>query len=516
MSRVICTAGHIDHGKTALVLALTGHDTDRLPQEKARGITIELGFAPLTLPSGLVVSIVDVPGHERFVRHMVAGASGVDAALVCVAADDGVMPQTREHLAVLRLLGITRIAVAVTRSDLADPGPATAGVRQLLGGDVPVVPVSAVTGDGIAQLVACLEWLVAGTTRRHPEGGTRLYVDRAFTAGGTGTVVTGTLWGAPIKVGDRMRLLPGGARGRVRSLQVHDAPGDRVEAGRVAVALAGVRRDQASRGDCLVAEEADWTPTRLLDVRLRWLPDADATLRTGRQLQAFLGTGESAARCVLLERPQIAAGEDGYVQLRLERPLVAAPGDLLVLRSAERRTVAGAVVVDARPSRHGRSLTVCAALAAMERDEEPAAPASNSRPATPPAPTPEAATLTAVRAALADAGLDGLTEQGATEHLNREAGDVRDALYRASDVRDALYHLRRMGAASLAEGLWFDADAVHAAGRAIPTHELLTIGELRDLWGVGRRRAVAIAQVLDQAGMTVRRGEHRMLSGGRS
>src|SRR5262245_55763498 len=213
---VLGTAGHVDHGKTALVLALTGRDTDRLAAEKARGISIELGFAPLALPSGRRMSLVDVPGHERFVRHMVAGASGVDGYLLCVAADDGVMPQTREHMAVLGLLGVGHGVVAVTRADLAPPEAAAAGARELVGPGPEIVPVSVVTGEGVHEVRAALDRLAARLPRRTAGGRPRLFVDRAFTLRGAGTVVTGTLWGEGVSRGDRVVALPGGAAGRVR------------------------------------------------------------------------------------------------------------------------------------------------------------------------------------------------------------------------------------------------------------------------------------------------------------
>ena len=221
----------MDHGKTSLVRALTGRDTDRLAAEVDRGMSIELGFAPLDLPSGRRVSLIDVPGHERFVRHMVAGSTGVNGYLLCLAADDGVMPQTREHMAVLDLLGVREGVVAVTRSDLADPAPAMAQARALLGPGIEVVPVCAPSGDGIADLRDALERLVAGLAPRRAGGRPRLFVDRSFTVRGTGTVVTGTLWGGPIARGDRVRVVPGGQAARVRGLEVHDEPAERATGG---------------------------------------------------------------------------------------------------------------------------------------------------------------------------------------------------------------------------------------------------------------------------------------------
>ena len=245
---VLGTAGHIDHGKTALVRALTGRETDRLAEEKARGISIELGFAPLDLPGGRRVGLVDVPGHERFVRHMVAGTTGVDGYLLCVAADDGVMPQTREHLDVLTLLGIERGVVAITRSDLTDPSPAAAEVAALVGPGVEIVPVCAPRGDGIPELLEAIERLVAGLEPRPRGGRPRLYVDRTFSLPGAGTVVTGTLWGGAIARGDHVVVQPAGATARVRGVHVHDQSVERAEGGRVALALAGVARDVTRTG----------------------------------------------------------------------------------------------------------------------------------------------------------------------------------------------------------------------------------------------------------------------------
>ena len=236
---VLGTAGHVDHGKTALVLALTGRDTDRLPAEKSRGISIELGFAPLELPSGRRVGLVDVPGHERFVRHMVAGASGVDGYLLCVAADDGVMPQTREHMAVLRLLGVGDGVVAVTKADLAPPGPAAAATRELVGPGPEVVPVSVATGEGLERLRGALDRLAGRLRRRTAGGRPRLFVDRAFSLPGAGTIVTGTLWGEGIAPGDRVVALPRGAAGRVREVQAHERTIARAAGGRTALNLAG-------------------------------------------------------------------------------------------------------------------------------------------------------------------------------------------------------------------------------------------------------------------------------------
>ena len=234
------TAGHIDHGKTALVRALTGRDTDRLPEERERGMSIDLGFAQLDVGGGRLLSLIDVPGHERFVRTMVAGATGVDLFLLVVAADDGVMPQTAEHAAVLRALDVRDGVVAITKSDMLDPEPATAEARQLFGEDVPIVACSARTGDGVEDVRAALARVAAGVTGRGgaDDGPPILHVDRSFTVHGAGTVVTGTLWSGSVGAGDRVRLLPADERVRVRGVQVHDAAAERAGAGqRVAINL---------------------------------------------------------------------------------------------------------------------------------------------------------------------------------------------------------------------------------------------------------------------------------------
>ncbi len=489
------TAGHVDHGKTALVRALTGHETDRLPQERSRGLTIEPGFAPFDLPSGRRVSLVDVPGHERFVRHMIAGASGVDAFLLCVAADDGVMPQTREHLEVLGLLGIARGVVAITRADLADPGPAAAAIGEILGPALPVIAVCAPRGEGIDALRAALEELAAGLGRRTAPGPARLFIDRVFSVAGAGTVVTGTHWGAPLAPGDRVVVLPGGAEGRVRSIQAHDRPVERATGGRIALALAGVERRGAPRGACVVATADGWEATGLLDVTLTWLPGARGPLRTRRRLQVFLGTAEVAATCVLLAADALEPGAAGPVQLRLERPVVARAGDRVVLRSAERRTVGGGVVVDAHPVRRGR-------VAARPARRPPAAPPA---PAGPPA---APAGLAAAVVALLDES--GLRPPGRAEMAGRLGVSE-------GDCAAALAEARAGGAVVEAGGLWFAAGAA-AGARAMAAGALaagpMPLAALRDVWGVGRRHALALALHLDATGVTRREGDLRVLRRG--
>ena len=336
MPLTVGTAGHIDHGKTWLVRALTGKDTDRLPEERERGISIDLGYAPLELPDGRRLSLVDVPGHERFVRNMVAGATGIDLFLLVIDAGEGARPQTHEHLAILRLLGIERGVVAVTKSDAVDSEVLELAVdeaRELVP-EADVVAVSAKTGAGLDELRAALGAVADRADRPHPDGATRLYVDRVFTLRGIGTVVTGTLWSGTIGEGDELRAEPAGIDVRVRSVQVHDRPVERAEAGqRVAVALPGIERDRLARGDALV-EPGAYPVTYRLDVLLEELEEIPAAVTV------HLGTADIAAR---------VARRGRYAQLRLERPLVAARGDRVVLRA--RATVGGGTVLDPSPPR---------------------------------------------------------------------------------------------------------------------------------------------------------------------
>jgi selenocysteine-specific elongation factor len=369
------TAGHVDHGKTSLVRALTGTDTDRLEEERRRGISIVLGYAELALPDGARLSVVDVPGHERFVRTMVGGASGVDLALLCVAADDGVMPQTTEHLAILALLGVERGVVALTKADLAEPGriaAVTADVRAALAGtplaDAPVVPVSAATGAGLEALVAAIADEAARTAPRAATGRVRLPVDRAFALRGIGTVATGTLWSGTLRVGDRVELRPGGATARVRSLEVHGGPVLEAPAGsRVAAALVGVERDQAPPGSVLWTG-APATAAYRLDVEVACLPDAE--LAHGEHLEVLHGTALAHARAVVLGAGAVPAGATGLVQLRLDAPLAALRGDRVVLRRlAPPGTVAGGRVLDPAPPRHAGAPADLARLALYAGDD---------------------------------------------------------------------------------------------------------------------------------------------------
>ena len=359
---VVGTAGHIDHGKTALVRRLTGIDTDRLKEEKERGISIDIGFAHCTLPSGQRIAIVDVPGHERFVKNMLAGATGVDLVLLVVAADEGVMPQTREHLAIVNLLRVDRGVVALTKSDLVDEETlrvVRAEVESLLAStplrDAPILPVSAVTGAGLDALVQALDRAAKEARGRDVTGPVRLPVDRVFSVEGIGTVVTGTLWSGSVRVGDTLELLPQGRSVRVRQTQVHDTPVEAAVAGqRAALAIHGAGRDEVSRGDWL-ATPGRFRASHLLDARVHLLADAPKPLGPRTRLRFHLGASEILGRAVLLDRDSLAPGDTAWVQLRLESPAVASWGDRVVIRSySPAATIAGAEVVDPTPPKRVR------------------------------------------------------------------------------------------------------------------------------------------------------------------
>ena len=339
MPLTVGTAGHIDHGKTWLVRALTGKDTDRLPEEKERGISIDLGYAPLDLPDGRRLSLIDVPGHERFVRNMVAGATGIDLFLLVIDATEGARPQTHEHLAILRLLGIEDGVVAVTKADAVDEELlelVLAEARELVPG-AKVVAVSAKTGDGLDDLRSALAAVAATHEHTTPIGATRLYVDRVFTLRGIGTVATGTLWSGTIGEGDELRAEPASRDVRVRSVQVHDEQVERAEAGqRVAVGLPGLERSDLRRGDALV-EPGSYPLSYRLDVEL----DELERIPDHARLHVHHGTSEIPARLVRVG--------DRFAQLRLAAPVVAARSDHVVLRDAG--TLGGGRVLDPAPPR---------------------------------------------------------------------------------------------------------------------------------------------------------------------
>ncbi|RII29907.1 MAG: selenocysteine-specific translation elongation factor [Geobacter sp.] len=359
---ILGTAGHIDHGKTSLVKALTGIDTDRLKEEKARGITIELGFAHLELPDGIRLGIVDVPGHERFVRTMVAGVGGMDLVMLVIAADEGIMPQTREHLDILRLLGVKCGLVALTKSDLVDPEwleLVTEEVREFTVGSflegAPVCALSSRTGQGLDGLKRELARLAGVVAEKRREGQFRLPVDRVFTMAGFGTVVTGTLLSGEINTGDELELLPTGREGRVRGIQAHGAKVEKGLAGqRLAVNLQGIDLDQVRRGDVVVPRGA-FLATRTVDARLDYLASAPRELKHRATLRLHSATYEVPAQVILMDRDTLQPGESAYVQLRLREPALLLSGDSYLLRvSSPACTVGGGVVLDPFPPRRRR------------------------------------------------------------------------------------------------------------------------------------------------------------------
>ena len=497
------TAGHIDHGKTALVRALTGRDTDRLAEERRRGMSIELGFAEVDL-GGRRLSLVDVPGHERFVRTMIAGASGIDMFLLAVAADDGPMPQTREHLAVLRALGVQHGVVALTKIDLVDEK--TRAVAAKASADLlpaaSLVEVSSQSGEGLDELRMALTRAAAdlegdlgrrssfvahtgdkGRTPVDGSGAPVLHVDRVFTVAGHGTVVTGTLWSGRLERGQQVTVLPSGRRARIRSIEVHDrslevaAPHQRV-----ALNLGGVERDEVARGDVIATDAAGVAVTYRLDLDL--LEGAEAVLDEPRA-QVHLGTRDSPARVVDLG--------DGGAQLRLERPLLARAGDRAVVRRiAPPDTLGGGVVRDPSPPRHGP-------------DWEPPAPAEELAPAPPPSPAEPGAFARRVLAQLED---DGPRPRGAAQLAGDLGTDRRH-------VERAFGELAAAGAAVRAK-----ADVVYAAPiyeqlahRALALAErdgATTIAAVRDALGLSRKYAQALLEQLDAEKRLRRDGDRHL------
>ncbi len=371
---IVGTAGHIDHGKTALVRRLTGVDTDRLPEEKKRGISIDLGFAPLVTPAGVHVGIVDVPGHERFVKNMLAGVGGIDLVLLVIAADEGVMPQTREHLAIVRLLGIARGIVVLTKSDLVERewlDEVAREVRALLAktplAGAPIVEFSAVTGAGQPALLAAIDSALAEAPGRALDAPVRLPIDRVFTVEGFGTVVTGTLWRGTLRMGDALELLPGGHAVRVRRVQVHGATVEEARAGqRTAVAVHGVAKEQVARGDWLAAP-GSLRASSVLDVRFELLPDYPREWKAATRVRFHLGASEIIGRLVLLEGTILAAGGSALAQVLLEKPAVAARGDRFVVRAySPSRTVGGGTVIEPVATRRRRRAGGLDSLAVYE------------------------------------------------------------------------------------------------------------------------------------------------------
>ena len=359
---VVGTAGHIDHGKTALVEALTGINTDRLKEEKLRGITIELGFAHLSLPSGVQAAVVDVPGHERFVKTMVAGATGIDLVILVVAADEGVMPQTREHLDICRLLRVKQGLVALTKVDLVDDEwlrLVEEDLREFVGGTflegAPVVRTSTVTRQGFQEIVERLDGLCGELEERPAARFFRLPIDRVFIMKGFGTVVTGTLMTGRLAEGDGVEVAPKGIRTKVRGVQVHNRSVEASSAGmRTAVNLLGVEKEEVDRGDVLIPPDT-FAPTHMVDVYLEYLPNAPWKLKNRGRVRFHTGTCEILGRAILLDREELEPGQGTYAQLRLESPTVVVHGDPFVIRSySPAQTIGGGLVLDGLPMKHRR------------------------------------------------------------------------------------------------------------------------------------------------------------------
>jgi len=360
---VLGTAGHVDHGKTALIKALTGVDTDRLKEEKERGITIELGFASLRLSSGRICGVVDVPGHERFVKNMVAGAAGIDMVLMVIAADEGVMPQTREHLQICSLLNIRRGLVALTKIDMVDRDwleLIQEDIADFLEGSfldgVPIIPVSAVTGEGLPELMEALETVAAGIEEEPDTGVFRLPVDRVFTIRGFGTVVTGTLRSGQVNVADAVQILPGTVTAKVRGLQVHNSAVTSAEAGqRTAINLQGLEKADILRGQVLVHPDTMKATSRV-DTFLEYLPPDKKKMMHRALVRLHTGTSETMARILLMDRDELQPGEKAYAQFFTAEPVVVMAGDHFVIRSySPITTMGGGLIVDSLPRKHKRN-----------------------------------------------------------------------------------------------------------------------------------------------------------------
>ena len=357
---VLGTAGHVDHGKTALVKALTGIDTDRLKEEKERGITIELGFASLKLPSGQILGIVDVPGHEKFIKNMVSGAAGIDLVLMVIAADEGIMPQTREHLNICSLLGISTGIVALTKIDLVEKdwlNLVQSEIIEFLHGTflegAPVVPVSAIKKEGLTNLIQALDAITGRITEKTDDGIFRLPVDRVFTMKGFGTIVTGTLVSDHIKIGEEVQILPGNITARIRGIQVHNQAEEEAWAGqRTAINLQGIEKSVINRGNVLVRPQTVW-PSQRLDVFVEFLASNSKNLKNRSLIRLHNGTSEIIARIILLETDELAPGEKGFAQLVLSDKDVVIAGDHFVLRSySPVTTIGGGQIIDPLSVKH--------------------------------------------------------------------------------------------------------------------------------------------------------------------
>jgi selenocysteine-specific elongation factor len=531
MHLTVGTAGHIDHGKTWLVRALTGKDTDRLPEERERGISIDLGYAPLELPDGRRLSVIDVPGHERFVRTMVAGATGIDLFLLVIDAAEGARPQTHEHLAILRLLGVEHGVIAITKVDVVDDEALALAVEEArdLVPNVEIVPVSAKTGAGLDELKRTLS-SVAETLQQSgaKSGPARLFVDRVFTLRGIGTVVTGTLWSGRISAGDRLRAEPQGFDVRVRSVQVHDQPVESANGGqRVALSLPGVERWRLRRGDVLV-EPGAYAKSYRLDVEVEELaPIPERAL-------VHHGTSSTLARVVRVGR---------FAQLRLAAPVVAARGDHVVLRAGT--TIGGGRVLDASPPRHadaerfarvarGEDIVHAPVLDSSGRwrySEEWLAELRTSLeaeldradPLDPGIAAPTDAWANDVLARLGYERRSGkIYRAGAAPTLGAREQDARELESQLGlepvkvDDRQLARVLEDQGRlVRVGDGFAISVDAYQDARNLLQTEceqsGAITLARFRDLLGVSRRTAQLILERFDADGLTLRKGDERVL-----
>ncbi len=362
---ILGTAGHIDHGKTSLVKAATGIDTDRLKEEKERGITIELGFAHIDLPSGQHLGVIDVPGHEKFVKNMVAGATGIDIVAMVIAADEGVMPQTREHMEICTLLGVRHGLVVLTKTDLVDEEMlelATEDVKDFIRGtfleEAPIIPVSAVTGKGLAEFIQALDALSAQVPERPTSSLFRLPVDRVFSMKGFGTVITGTLVSGRVQVGETIMVYPSGITSKVRGIQVHNQSVGTAEAGRrTAVNFQGLDKESVNRGEVLAGPNT-LKPSYMVDVQFRYLSSNGKPLKNRTRVRFHTGTSEILGNLILLENEELKPGEDTVAQLRLDTPVALVKGDHFVVRSySPIRTTGGGQVLNPIPPKHKRFKT---------------------------------------------------------------------------------------------------------------------------------------------------------------
>ncbi|MGN0664301.1 MAG: selenocysteine-specific translation elongation factor [Negativibacillus sp.] len=361
---IIGTAGHVDHGKTALIRALTGIETDRIKEEKKRGITIELGFAYLDLPNGEKAGIIDVPGHEKFVKNMLAGAGGIDLALLVVAADEGFMPQTREHLGILSLLNIPEGLIVVTKKDMVDEDwleVVCEDIREEVKGtfleSAPILTVSSYTGEGIEDLRQAIFALIDQSSQiKNPNTPFRIPVDRVFSIEGFGTVITGTLIEGQMSVGDPVTIYPKGLQTKIRNLQVHSHDVTTAYAGqRVAVNLAGLKKTDLEKGD-VVAQSDSMHTTMMLDVKLSILKNCNRDIFNGTRLHLYHGARDILCKCILMDREVVSAGDEAYAQLRLEEEIAAKTGDRFILRFySPVETIGGGVILDSNPMKHKRN-----------------------------------------------------------------------------------------------------------------------------------------------------------------